>query len=227
MRSNRHFVPSLLALLCVPGRFAPAQAKVTPRDADVGSLGSRVTAVEGDVADAQSDINSLESADTAIDSRLDSAEENLTAVSNSVIGTGFDMDYGPADKTGSGSAAEQNITIPAPITLTDGHAYTINGTIKASKPTGDGGALLYSAEIKGFRLARDSGAWVTTPLARGNLSLTEDLHADIASYFASLGDRPVFGVTSSNITLNWTAVNTMHFTLELDGDIADDGVYTP
>lgn len=171
--------------------------------------------------DAQTDADQALTDAAAAQSTANDASSAAGDIGASLATTGLALVAAPASKTGTGSAASANLSVPSVLTLTDDKQYGVEGVITARKSDG---TVLMVKKVEGVRLLRSGGNF--SLIAEGDERMLTSAHADIATYFSASDHRPALGFSGANLTLDWQAEDTMVFIVEFDGAISDLGVAT-
>jgi len=221
---------ALTALAClVPANRGPCHARIPHRNGDIATTAAAVSTLQGDVSTLDGRLDTAEGQITTLDGTVSDVVSDVSTLDGSVndlqgiVSAGpLPMPYAPTVKTGSGSADSANLTVPAAITLTNGHQYGVEGVITARKNSD--GAVLMVKKVEGVRLLRSGGNF--SQIAEGDERLLSAVHADIATFFTAENRRPSIGFSGANVTLDWQCENAEEFILEGDLEMTDLGVAT-
>ena len=220
----RHFIIAS----CLFGTRGPLNARISHRSGDIAAAAAAAAAAQSTADGAATAASTAQSAADAAQADADAAQSTAndaqsaaTDIGTSLATTGLAMVAAPSTKTGTGSVASANLTVPSAITLTNGKQYGIEGVIGVRKADG---TVLMMKKVEGVRLLRSGGNF--SLIAEGDERMLTSAHADLSTYFTASDRRPAIGFDGANITLDWRAESAQEFVLEFDGSIADLGIAT-
>ena len=223
MKHHNRFSLVLRACLArFPLNEAPSSAALSTLSSAIAAEAVTARAAEASAAGAAS------SAQTDATNALGSVSDLQTVA---ITGAGVPLSFAATTEV-LGDGSEHNVgTIAAPggVSITNGHKYRINGTVRvvggATDPA-NAGKHLATLAYHDVVLLRSAGSWVLDTAGEMKALGGESITGALVDYFAvNSTDAPQFGETASGhlITMFYAHVTGTYVTLEGDFVMADIG----